>query len=146
MIEFTAHGVKQSCFRLFIGTMFVMIFGLFFAGKTCGSEKDYIPLYDDQIKLEDAGKITAKLKELNVDYKLGKTSNDILVTADDKSFILLQLAQAKLFPQMYHGWGRFRDEHSMSQGQSQQESDLNYLRGLQDEVDGALGRLGHGAN
>lgn len=36
-----------------------------------GTQKEFIPLFEEQLKIEDAGKVTAKLTELNIE-KLSK--------------------------------------------------------------------------
>lgn len=106
-----------------------------------GSQKEYIPLFEEALKIEDASKIVAKLKELNIDYKLGKDSTDILVPLTDKSYILLQLAQEKVLPQARPGWQKLIDERSIFSGTTQQEFELNYVRGLQEELESGLVRL-----
>ncbi len=107
-----------------------------------GTTKDFIPLFEEQLKLEDAGSVVAKLQELGVEYKLGKDSTDIRVPLTDKSFILLQLAQEKSLPQVRPGWQKLIDERSIFSGTTQQEFDLNYVRGLAAELEDSLVRMG----
>ncbi|GAB4275863.1 MAG: hypothetical protein Kow0029_17300 [Candidatus Rifleibacteriota bacterium] len=107
-----------------------------------GTQKEYIPLFEEKLKLEDAGKVVAKLGELGVDYKLGADSTDIRVPLTDKSYILLQLAQEKTLPQAKAGWAKLIDERSIFSGTTQQEFDLNYIRGLQAELEETLARMG----
>lgn len=107
-----------------------------------GTGKEFIPLFEERLKIEDAGKVSAKLKELGVDFKLGKDSSDILVPLTDKSLILLQLAQEKSLPLAKPGWQKLIDERSIFSGTTQQEFDLNYVRGLQAEIEETLCRLG----
>ena len=57
-----------------------------------GTTKEFIPLFEEKLKLEDAGKVVAKLQGLGVEYKLGADSTDVSVPLVDKSYILLQLA------------------------------------------------------
>ena len=106
-----------------------------------GTQKEFIPLFEEQLKLEDAGNVVAKLQELNIEYKLGKDSTDIRVPLTDKSFILLQLAQEKTLPQARPGWQKLIDERSIFSGTTQQEFDLNYVRGLQAELEETLTRM-----
>lgn len=108
-----------------------------------GTQKEFIALFEaEDLKIEDAGKVTAKLTELNIEYKLGKTSTEILVPLTDKSYILLQLAQEKTLPQAKPGWQKLIDERSIFAGTTQQEFDLNYVRGLQQELEATLKRMG----
>ncbi len=107
-----------------------------------GTQKEFTPLFEEALKIEDAGKVTAKLTELGVEYKLGKDSTDVLVPLSDKSYILLQLAQEKTLPQAKPGWQKLIDERSIFAGTTQQEFDLNYVRGLQQELEATLKRMG----
>jgi flagellar M-ring protein FliF len=106
-----------------------------------GTQKEFIPLFAEDLKIEDAGNVVAKLQELNVEYKLGKDSTDIRVPLADKSYILLQLSQEKSLPQAKPGWQKLIDERSIFQGTTQQEFDLNYVRGLQSELEETLKRM-----
>lgn len=107
-----------------------------------GTQKEFIPLFEEKLKIEDAGKVTAKLTELNVEYKLGKDSTEILVPLTDKSYIILQLAQEKTLPQAKPGWQKLIDERSLFSGSTDKEFDLNYVRGLQIELENTLKRMG----
>lgn len=107
-----------------------------------GTEKEFIMLFEEKLKIEDSGKVSAKLQELNIPFKLGKDSTEILVPLTDKSYILLQLAQEKSLPQAKPGWQKLIDERSMFAGTTQQEFDLNYVRGLQAELEATLVRMG----
>lgn len=107
-----------------------------------GTQKEFTPLFEEKLKLEDAGKVVAKLQELAIEYKLGADSTDIHVPLPDKSYILLQLAQEKTLPQAKAGWQTLIDQRSMFTGQTQQEFDLNYVRGLQAELEETLIRMG----
>ena len=107
-----------------------------------GTTKEFIPLFEENLKLEDAGKVVAKLQELGVEYKLGADSTDIRVPLVDKSYILLQLAQEKSLPLAKPGWQKLIDERSIFAGTTQQEFDLNYVRGLQAELEETLVRMG----
>jgi flagellar biosynthesis/type III secretory pathway M-ring protein FliF/YscJ len=106
------------------------------------TQKEFILLFEEKLKIEDAGKVAAKLQELNVEYKLGKDSTEILVPLTDKSYILLQLAQEKTLPQAKPGWQKLIDERSIFAGTTQQEFDLNYVAGLQAELESTLVRMG----
>lgn len=107
-----------------------------------GTQKEFIQLFEEKLKLEDAGKVVAKLQELNIEYKLGVDSTDIRVPVPDKSYILLQLAQEKTLPQAKPGWQTLIDQRSMFTSTTQQEFDLNYVRGLQSELEQTLVRMG----
>jgi|GEM_PF-741717 len=126
--------------QILLGGLVALVFAGIITATMWGSQKDYIPLFEEQLKIEDAGKVVAKLKELSIDYKLGATSSDILVPLTDKSYILLQLAQEKTLPQARAGWQKLIDERSMFSGTTKDEFELNFVRGLQDELEGSLMR------
>lgn len=123
--------------------VFVIIVVLGIASASMwGTQKEFIMLFEEKLKIEDAGKVTAKLTELGVEFKLGSDSTEILVPLTDKSYILLQLAQEKTLPQAKPGWQKLIDERSIFAGTTQQEFDLNYVRGLQQELEATLKRMG----
>lgn len=127
--------------QIALGVITVLVLTGIVLATMWGSQKEYIQLFEEALKIEDAGKVVAKLRELNIEYKLGKDSTDILVPLTDKSYILLQLAQEKTLPQARPGWQKLIDERSIFAGTTQQEFDLNYVRGLQEELEGGLVRL-----
>ncbi|HNW33520.1 MAG TPA: flagellar basal-body MS-ring/collar protein FliF [Candidatus Ozemobacteraceae bacterium] len=126
--------------QIMLGGLVILVFAGIITATMWGSQKDYTALFEEQLKIEDAGKVVAKLKELSIDYKLGATSSDILVPLTDKSYILLQLAQEKTLPQARAGWQKLIDERSMFSGTTKDEFELNFVRGLQDELEGSLMR------
>ncbi|MBI3037718.1 hypothetical protein HYY75_01520, partial [bacterium] len=91
---------QQIALGAIVGLVFL---GILFA-TLWGVQKEFIPLFEEELKIEDAGKVVNKLKDLNIEYKIGKKSSDILVSLSDKSYILLQLAQEKVLPQARPGW------------------------------------------
>lgn len=127
--------------QIALGVITALVFAGIILATMWGSQKEYIQLFEEALKIEDAGKVVAKLRELNIDYKLGKDSTDILVPLTDKSYILLQLAQEKTLPQARPGWQKLIDERSIFAGTTQQEFELNYVRGLQEELENGLVRL-----
>lgn len=126
--------------QIMLGGVIILVFAGIITATMWGSQKDFTPLFEEQLKIEDAGKVVAKLKELNIEYKLGATSSDIQVPLTDKSYILLQLAQEKTLPQARAGWTKLIDDRSMFQGTTKDEFALNFIRGLQDELEGSLMR------
>lgn len=126
--------------QIMLGGIVILVFAGIITATMWGSQKDFTPLFEEQLKIEDAGKVVAKLKELNIEYKLGATSSDIQVPLTDKSYILLQLAQEKTLPQARAGWSKLIDDRSMFSGTTKDEFELNFIRGLQDELEGSLMR------
>ena len=126
--------------QIMLGGIVILVFAGIIMATMWGSQKDFTPLFEEQLKIEDAGKVVAKLKELNIEYKLGATSSDIQVPLTDKSYILLQLAQEKTLPQARAGWSKLIDDRSMFSGTTKDEFELNFVRGLQDELEGSLMR------
>lgn len=127
--------------QIALGIITLMVFSGIILATMWGAQKDYTPLFEEQLKIEDAGNVVAKLTELNISYKLGANSSDIQVPLADKSYILLRLAQEKALPQARPGWQKLIDERSIFAGTTQQEFELNYVRGLQEELESGLVRL-----
>ncbi len=128
--------------RIILGSVVALVVVAIVVAAMWGTEKEYIPLFQEELKLDDASKINAKLTELSIDHKIGKTANEILVPKTDKSYILLKLSEEKTLPEAKAGWEKLIDQRSLFQGTTQQEFDLNYVRGLQEEIVYALKRMG----
>ena len=128
--------------RIILGSVVALVVVAIITAAMWGTEKEYIPLFQEELKLDDASKINAKLTELGLDHKIGKTANEILVPTTDKSYILLKLSEEKTLPEAKAGWEKLIDQRSLFQGTTQQEFDLNYVRGLQEEIVLALKRMG----
>ena len=124
---------------LAVATVLVII-GITVA-TTWGTKKEYVHLFAEPLKLADAGKIVAKMKELNISFKLGKDSTDIRVPLTDKPYILLQLSQEKSLPKAKAGWSELIDKRSILSGTTQQEFDLNYVRGLEKTIEETLVKM-----
>ena len=128
--------------RIILGSVVALVVVAIIAAAMWSTDKEYIPLFQEDLKLEDASKIDAKLTELGLDHKIGKTANEILVPLTDKSIILLRLAEEKALPEAKAGWEKLIDQRSLFQGTTQQEFDLNFVRGLNEEIVSALKRMG----
>jgi flagellar M-ring protein FliF len=124
-----------------LGLMVVAVFAGVMGVSLWSTQKEYLPLFEESLKIDDAGKVVGKLRELSIEYKLGKDSTDILVPVTDKAYILLQLAQEKSLPLARPGWQKLIDEKSIFAGTTQQEFELNFIRGLQEELEGGLIKL-----
>ncbi len=127
--------------RIILGSVVGVVVLAIIIATMWGSEKEYIPLFQEELKLDDASKINAKLTELGLDHKIGKTANEILVPKEQKSSYLLKLAEEKTLPEAKAGWEKLIDQRSVFQGTTQQEFDLNFVRGLQEELIIALKSL-----
>ena len=102
------------------------------------TEKEYIPLFKEQLKLQDASKVTTKLTELGLEYKLGATANDILVPSTDKSRYLLKLAEENTLPKAEVGWEDLLDNKGIFDTPTKDQFEFNKLRGLQTELEKTL--------
>ena len=127
--------------RIILGSVVGIVVLAIIIATMWGSEKEYIPLFQEELKLDDASKINAKLTELGLDHKIGSTANEILVPKEQKSAYLLKLAEEKTLPEAKAGWEKLIDQRSLFQGTTQQEFDLNFVRGLQEEIIVALKSL-----
>ena len=121
--------------RIILGSVVALVVVAIITAAMWGTDKE-------QLKLEDASKIDSKLTELGLDHKIGKTANEILVPTTDKSYILLKLSEEKTLPEAKAGWEKLIDQRSLFQGTTQQEFDLNFVRGLQEEIVTALKEWG----
>lgn len=126
-----------------IGLLAFVIIALLATDKivTLAFSNKTILLFEDKLKIEDVGKITAKLKELGIEYRLKQGSTEILVSRTDKSYILLLLAQERILPQTNACWQKLIEEHSNFDLEADNNADLIYFRELQWELERALQRM-----
>src|SRR5438067_1236661 len=81
--------------RIWIAAAIAAVIGGLFALNRWNQERDFKPLLTG-LAAEDAGTVTAKLKELNVDYRLAENGAVILVPSGKLAELRLQLASAGL--------------------------------------------------
>ncbi len=56
------------------------------------STEEFVPLFTEQINIEDAAALTARLTRDNIPFRLSKDTTEILVPPFDRPAILMQLA------------------------------------------------------
>lgn len=88
------QGLNLNQKVLVLGALLLVLAALTVTLASYGG-KDYEPLFTN-LAVEDAAAITAKLQELNIDYRLGDNGTTILVPPEQKYQIRLQLAGAGL--------------------------------------------------
>src|SRR6266567_6849219 len=81
--------------RIWIAAAAIAVIGGLYSLNRWNQERDYKPLLTG-LAPEDAGTVTAKLKELGVDYRLGEGGTSILVPSAKVAEMRLQLASAGL--------------------------------------------------
>ena len=94
-------------------------------------ERDFKPLLSG-MTAEDAGTVTAKLRELGVDYRLGDNGSSILVASDKVAETRLQLASAGLPKSGRIGFELF-DKTNF--GASEFAEQVNYHRAIEGELE-----------
>ncbi len=125
-----------------LGIMVLIVFIGVSSAAMWSTQRTYVKLFEEQLKLEDASRVVKALDENGIGYKLGKSATDILVPIEDKPSILLRLAENDSLPLAKPGWGQLIDNKSMFSGTTDKEFDLNYVRGLQASLEEALKRMG----
>ncbi len=107
-------------------TVFILlILSAFFLGKTT-----YEPLYPSTLSINESAMITAKLKEMNVDYKLADDGTTILVPAALKHQLRLDLANE--LPR--GGVIGFESFEETKFGETDTDKRIRYLAALQNEL------------
>lgn len=125
-----------------LGTIILLVFIGVSTASMWSTQKTYIPLFEEKLKLEDASKIITQLKASGISHKLGDSPVDILVPIEDKALVLLNLAENKNLPLAKPGWTQLIDSRTLFSGTTDKEFDLNYIRGLQASLEEALKRMG----
>lgn len=101
------------------------------------SRPQYIVLFN-KLSANEAGAITAKLKELNVDYQLADNGSTILVPQNLASETRLQLANAGLPKESTFS---FENLDQMRIGDTDQDRRLRFILGLQNELEKTIETL-----
>lgn len=125
-----------------LGVVVLIVFIAVSSATMWSTQRTYVRLFEEQLKLEDASKVVKALEGSGASFKLGKSATDILVPIEDKPSILLNLAENESLPLARPGWGQLIDNKSMFSGTTDKEFDLNYVRGLQASLEEALKRMG----
>ena len=122
---------KMHFFITFMVTLVVVVSS---TNTLYGTDKEYVPLFQEELIEYDASIIRGILTELHLDYKTGKTGNEILVPATEKSYILLKLSEVKIRPNVKaDNPEKVIDQRTLFQGTTKQESDSNYVQNPQEK-------------
>lgn len=109
------------------------LFGLVF----WASRPEYVALFN-KLNDNEAGAITAKLKELKVPYQLGDNGSSILVPKKDASEIRLELANAGLPKESTFSFDYLNQTRI---GETDSDRRLRYTLGLQGELENTIAAL-----
>lgn len=107
----------------------VLIISLAWAGK-----KEWRPLFDSPLPPKEGGRITKKLEELGIEYRLDVDNSTILIPVRDKARITMQLAQSDSLPSVTVGWTEILSESSVM-GRTREREKLDFIRGMQGELE-----------
>lgn len=117
--------------RLWIAIAAIAVLGGLTALNHWNQERDFKPLLSG-LAAEDAGTVTSKLRELNVDYRLGDNGSSISVPSDKVAEARLQLASAGLPKSGRIGFELF-DKTNF--GASEFDEQVNYHRAIEGELE-----------
>ncbi|MEO5925881.1 MAG: flagellar basal-body MS-ring/collar protein FliF [Bryobacteraceae bacterium] len=117
--------------RILLIAAIVAVVGGLFALRSWNSERGYEPLFSG-MSPEDAGAVTAKLRESNTDYRLSDGGGTILVKSDRVAEMRLQLAAAGL-PQTGRLGFEIFDQTNF--GASEFTEQVNYHRAIEGELE-----------
>ena len=115
---------------LLIAAVLAVVGGLFWV-RQWNNERGYEPLFAG-MSPEDAGSVTAKLRESNTDYRLDHGGSTILVKADKVAEMRLQMAAAGL-PQTGRLGFEIFDQTNF--GASEFTEQVNYHRAIEGELE-----------
>lgn len=66
----------------------------------CDTNKEYVPILPEKLDDEYASKLKSLLNTIGIEYKTGKTKNEILVSKTDQSNFMLWLSGKQNLPQI----------------------------------------------
>ncbi len=117
--------------RIWIAAAALAVIGGLVELSHWNQERDFKPLFSG-LAPEDAGTVTAKLRELGVDYRLGDSGSTILVPSEKVAEARLQLASAGLPKSGRIGFELF-DKTNF--GASEFTEQVNYHRAIEGELE-----------
>jgi flagellar M-ring protein FliF len=123
--------------RISLGLILVLVFGGLFAFSRYRQEQDFKPLFT-QLAPEDAGALTARLKEKAVDYRISEDSSSILVPSAKLSELRLELAAEGLPRTGRIGFELF-DKTNL--GLTEFAEQINFQRALEGELERTIASL-----
>ncbi len=123
--------------RIFLLTAILAVAGGLFALQRWNNERGYEPLFSG-MSAEDAGAVTAKLRESATDYRLADGGGTILVKSDRVAEMRLQLAAAGL-PQTGRLGFELFDQTNF--GASEFTEQVNYHRAIEGELERSVRTL-----
>lgn len=123
--------------RILIGVALVAVLGGLYAFTRYQKEKDYKPLFT-HLAAEDAGTLTAKLKEKGVEYRLSEDSSSVLVPSARLAELRLELAAEGLPRSGRIGFELF-DKTNF--GLTEFAEQINYQRALEGELERTIASL-----
>jgi len=117
--------------RIWLGVAAAAVIGGLTALNHWNQERDFKPLFSGMAP-EDAGTVTAKLRELGVEYRLADEGSTILVPSGKIAETRLQLASAGL-PKSGHIGMELFDKANL--GASEFAEQVNYHRAIEGELE-----------
>jgi flagellar M-ring protein FliF len=117
--------------RIWLGVAVAAVVGGLAALNHWNQERDFKPLFSGMAP-EDAGTVTAKLRELGVEYRLADEGSTILVPSGKLAETRLQLASAGL-PKSGHIGMELFDKANL--GASEFAEQVNYHRAIEGELE-----------
>lgn len=123
--------------RIFLLTAILAVVGGLFALQRWNNERGYEPMFSG-MSPEDAGAVTAKLRESATEYRLADGGSTILVKADRVAEMRLQLAAAGL-PQTGRLGFELFDQTNF--GASEFTEQVNYHRAIEGELERSVKTL-----
>ncbi|MFC1745510.1 flagellar basal-body MS-ring/collar protein FliF [Candidatus Riflebacteria bacterium] len=125
-----------------LGIVTILFLGTFFFFLFQKSTPSYISLFEEDLEIEKAAGIIEKLNAEGFYYRTEKNGKKILVPATDMTKITLKLAELKALPTHSRiGWRELIDNRSLLTGITKDEFNLNFIRGLQTELENGIRQM-----
>lgn len=148
-MDFSWAGIKKSFHEFWsklsrpqkvitVAAPLIVAIALFFL-IFWASRPQYVKIFNNTLTDTEAGAITTKLKELNIEYQLADNGSSIMVPEKQASEIRLELANEGLPQGSQFSWSESLNQ--MRVGETDADRRLRYILGLQTELETTLKSL-----
>ncbi|MFA7577022.1 MAG: flagellar basal-body MS-ring/collar protein FliF [Candidatus Muiribacteriota bacterium] len=122
-----------------LGGLVVAIFLTFFILIFWGGKSEYSVLFSE-LSMKDSSRIVNELKTKGYPYEIQLGGTTILVPSKQKSEIMLDLAGTNVLPESNVSWEKIFSNTSVL-GQTKQRERIDYIRGLQGEIETTINKI-----
>ncbi|MGM0607718.1 MAG: flagellar basal-body MS-ring/collar protein FliF [Candidatus Muiribacteriota bacterium] len=137
-VKVNYSNLRKEQKMLIMGLAVLMVFTVFILIFWGGREESTVLFAD--LEQDDASKIVNELQSMGYTYELEEGGTTILVPHRYKNEIMLDLAGSDVLPEKNVTWEKIFENSSIL-GQTKQREKIDYIRGLQGEIEYTINQI-----